>query len=301
MLSKSEPNEQEYQAWSPSIPQQQQQQKRPPLVIGFCGYGESGKDTAAFAIVDHTKSAKPESNPAYALAFADGIRDVVWTFDPWLGSERYRTSLVRRALIIDPFFPVALGLNDVGNFHPDALLPVLALLAYQKYPRFTDLGYDHVLYQAYERCKRENPAIREALVSMGQAIRSTIGEGSWVNAIRERLPRILEDHAEVIFKDARQLNEVKFITEELNGVVVYIDNPNKGPKDETEARTISEILAEYGREGDARRRFIKVTNDGTLDQFKDKILRFYRAFLCGCDLCELHEFNASASRDVTRI
>lgn len=157
------------------------------LIIGFCGYSRSGKDTATRLLLDSINIPLIKEQ----FAFADALRAMA-------GS-------------LNVYFPeVGMRYNDV------------------------------VAEYGYEVAKTKFPCVREHLVAIGHGGRNVIKPSIWIDAVADKIERSMAQMA--IISDVRYLNEVNFILNN-NGIVIYLERPDVHPANETEARSIKEILA----------------------------------------------------------
>ncbi len=104
----------------------------------------------------------------------------------------------------------------------------------------------------------KSPEVRGWLQNLGNGMRKTVGEDVFIREAERRLSACPLS----VICDVRYVNEVQWI-QKSGGIVVYVDNPTVGPGinpgHESERQNIRELAD------------IEVRNDGTLDDFYDRL------------------------------
>lgn len=170
--------------------------QRTSPIIGLSGYGRSGKDTAAQALVD---------DGWVRVAFGDIIRTFTYAADPWVPVRpTERVNLARLA-----GKPVNLWT------HIRAFIP-----PWTTWHRISDL----VDTYGWEPVKLSIPEARRLLQRIGtEGGRHVIGQDVWVRAVMDNLP-----DEPVIVSDLRLPLEADAVRGH-GGLVVRVSRPGAGP------------------------------------------------------------------------
>lgn len=108
----------------------------------------------------------------------------------------------------------------------------------------------------YDSAKEKVSGLRPFLVTLGESIRNVLGKNIWIDAVLS--PENLTEN--IVIMDVRYGNEANRI-KELGGIIIRIDRPHIGPANETEAKSIPEILPN-----------IIINNNGSIEELRNNIL-----------------------------
>jgi hypothetical protein len=171
----------------------------------------------------------------YAGVGKDEARKILCEEKGFVGSA-FADKLRELAAFLDPYFPEAQG----------------------TYKSVVErLGYD--------KAKREYPCIRQYLIKLGEGGRDIIYQDVWLDRVLP--PPTLAAHQAfmanpqpLVISDVRNPNEGQRV-KDLGGIVIRITRPGHGPVHETEAKSVA-----------ATKFDIEIVNDGSLDEFRSKVL-----------------------------
>lgn len=105
--------------------------------------------------------------------------------------------------------------------------------------------------------KRHVPGIRERLIEVGDAARTHIKSGIWVDAVAD-LVEGLPASVSVVVSDVRRQNEAEWLLDE-GGLLIAVRRPGMKPED----RIMAELIdgADY-----------TIVNDGSLDELAGEVV-----------------------------
>lgn len=127
---------------------------------------------------------------------------------------------------------------------------------------------DLIAHYGYETAKQKFPCVRHHLVALGHGARKCIKSSIWIDAVEEKIQHSKAEIA--IISDVRYVNEVEFILRN-QGLVIYLERPNVGPANDTEAQSIKEILTTHSLN--------VIYNDMDLETFEQKLILLVQAQL----------------------
>lgn len=113
----------------------------------------------------------------------------------------------------------------------------------------------------YETAKAQFPFIRQHLVNIGHGARLDILPTIWIDSVDHQIKNSTVEWA--FLTDVRYLNEAEYIINQ-GGIVIYIDRPGVLPANETEEKSIQEILE--------HKLILVVKNDSDISEFENKII-----------------------------
>jgi hypothetical protein len=229
----------------------------PPSIIGLCGYAGSGKDTVAKIIVETYKS------NVVITAFADALRNLAAKLNVHLPPEengdrvRYLDVLqkyggyekAKRAVPGVRKYLVALGYGMRELVDPDIWINMVLPLKTKNNTNTISLPDKDTI----------NKVVNYSMVKTDEDL------GVIHSFIQEYYARNTENStATVVITDVRYPNECERVLAQ-GGRVYYISRPNVGPANETEAKSIADILAGYSE------RFVTLENNDTIETLYQKL------------------------------
>lgn len=162
--------------------------------------------------------------------------------------------------------------SEVG-FVGDAFAARLRDMALHLNPYFPEVGdtYANLVVQlGYDTAKRQYPCVREYLIKLGNGGRIIIQPDIWLDAVlppatSAAYAAFTADPQPLVISDVRYANEAGRI-KEMGGIVIRITRPGCVAVHETEARSLAETPYDH-----------EIVNDGTLEEFRAKVLALVRS------------------------